>query len=520
MTAHPTELAKFLLQRFDWFCPRLLKVAPKAGGLRVPFAWNAAQVELNRRLEAERQRFGMLRSLIPKARQMGVSAYLDARFFCHAVTQPGTNALVAAHRSDVSSKLFQNVKAYLADMPSQLRPHIAYSNAYELIFDRLGSRYRVMTAGGEAIGRGDTFQRMHLSEVAFFENAADVASGLMRTVGELPGTEIALESTGNGQSGMFYGMCKQAQKDNNEGPWRVHFLPWTLLPEYRVPDHLIPEGWKAPREFEEYARQHRLIRNQIYWYWVQNYGMTTMNGGTPDVIHRLTRQEYPITLEECFLQDSTFAYFPPSRINEALGRRQPPMLTAPKILGVDPSIDANDPCFIADRQGSVIGGRIWGELKSSDPNVQADWIVQAHERFNFDAIAVDSTGLGLALLAGLRLRFGNGDAARRLVLAVNFGAGATKPTAYGNRRAEIIDLFNHWLCDDATGPKALPQDTKLAEEAAAFEWGPGGCRRDETGRLYVTPKEKIRKEIGRSCDRIDACALTFAVDTRIADRRH
>ena len=59
---------------------------------------------------------------------------------------------------------------------------------------------------------------------------------------------------------------------------------------------------------------------------------------------------------------------------------------------------------------------------------------------------------------------------------------------------------------------SMPNDKLLQEEAAAYKWGLGGCRRDEKMRLFMTLKEKIKKEIGRSPDRLDACAVSMAVD--------
>ena len=58
----------------------------------------------------------------------------------------------------------------------------------------------------------------------------------------------------------------------------------------------------------------------------------------------------------------------------------------------------------------------------------------------------------------------------------------------------------------------MPNDKLLQEECAAYKWGQGGCRRDEKARLFMTLKEKIRAEIGRSPDRLDACAVSMAIE--------
>lgn len=486
------------------FASSLLRTTPVEGGRRVPLVFNEVQAKLHENLQEETRRFGVVRALIPKARQMGVSTYTGARFYHRAITRRGTSAIIVAHRADASAKLFAAARALHEDVPPNIRSSTSASNAHELVFDRMGSRIRVATAEGGEIGRSDTFQLMHLSEAAFFKNAEDLASGLLRTVHDVAGTEVIIESTGNGQSGLFYAMCKQAALEQNEGPWRVHFLPWTLRPQYRSPSNRFAVDWKPPPEFAAYGRLHVLDPAQVHWFWTQNHAIATMNGGSPNEIHRLTRQEYPATFEECFLADSTFDFFAPSKVNDAMARETRYLPGSIRILAVDPSINGNDPCFVCDREGETLGRRVWGRLATADQNVQADWLVDKATLLGCEAIVVDATGLGIGLVSALRLRLRSKPIQ---VVPIVFSAGASKPLDYGNRRAEIYDRLRMWI---DTG--ALPNDNDLAVELAQYKWGVGGgCRRDENGRLFMTPKEKIREEIGRSPDRADCAALAMAI---------
>ena len=267
-----------------------------------------------------------------------------------------------------------------------------------MIFDKLKSLYKLASAEGGDIGRSDAFHLLHLSEVAFFDNTEDLSSGLLQTVQDLPGTEIAMESTGNGQSGMFFNMCEEASRQQNRGPWRLHFLPWPLMPEYRM---AAPQGWAGSKEFEEYARMHGLDRDQLYWFWKKNYTIATMNGGQPETIHRLTRQEYPAIYSECFMADSTLDFYPASLVQAAMTAKPAPSAGALKLLCVDPAGDGQDRPFVCDRQGSAIGMRVWGELACRDANVASDWLVATFRRFDMDAILVDGTGgYGRDLVAG------------------------------------------------------------------------------------------------------------------------
>lgn len=491
------------LRDFDLYRERFLRVRPRAGGERVPFILNAAQRVLHARIEAERQTFGMVRALIPKARRMGVSTYTGGRYFHQTATMFGRRAQVVAHRSDSAAGLHREVKEFFNSLPVTVRPHISASNSYELVFDVLKSLYKVASAQGGDIGRSDDFHLLHLSEAAFFDNTEDLSSGLLQTVQNMPGTEIAMESTGNGQSGMFFNMCEEANRQQNKGPWRIHFLPWLVMPEYRTE---LPFGWKAPKDFEDYGRMHGLDREQLYWFWLQNYTIATMNGGQPETIHRLTRQEYPAIYSECFMADSTLDFYPASMVVAAMNRKPAPSAGALKLLCVDPAGDGQDKPFVCDRQGSAIGARVWGELTSRDYNVQADWLVATFVRFDMDAILIDVTGIGKGLVDAVRLRMHRYGPEK--VVAVNFSFGALNDTLYGNRRAELHEKLQRWL----TGDVSMPNDKLMQEEAAAYKWGLSGCRRDEKARLFMTIKEKIKKELGRSPDRWDACAVSMAVD--------
>ena len=497
----PDEAVRDILKSFARYREKFLKIRPREGGERKLFVLNAAQTLLDRRLEHELKTYGRIRALIPKARRMGVSTYIGSRFFYKTATQKGRRAHVVAHRSDSASNLFREVKLFYESLPEPWQPHIGASNARELIFDVLQSVYKVSSAEGGDIGRSDDTHYLHLSEAGFFDNTEDLSSGLLKTVLDQANTEVMFESTGNGASGMFFNMCEQAHSEKNLGLWRLHFLPWHIMPEYTFP---VPEKWEAPREFSDYAKLHGLSRDRIYWFWRQNYDLAIMNGGNVDTIHRLTRQEFPATFMECFSTDSTLDFFPASLVAQAMVGTARPAAGVLKVIAVDPAGDGVDETFVCDREGTAIGKRIWGAIKSGNQNVQADWLVDAYRRFDMDVICIDSTGLGKGLVDATRLRMR--EKADRVV-SVNFSHGAQNSVQFANKRAELHFRFQLWL----NGSVSMPNDKMLQEECAAYKWGTAGCRRDELARLYMTPKEKIRSELGRSPNRLDGVVVSFGV---------
>jgi hypothetical protein len=76
---------------------------------------------------------------------------------------------------------------------------------------------------------------------------------------------------------------------------------------------------------------------------------------------------------------------------------------------------------------------------------------------------------------------------------------ARNPAIYDRARDELVANVEAWMRDGG----ALPEDSKLEQEMHAFEW-----RQAVNGRLKVTPKDVIKKMIGRSPDGFDAVALS------------
>src|ERR1700750_2912890 len=79
-----------------YFAEQYLKIRPKAGSL-VPFVFNPAQVELHRRLEAQKAKTGRVRAIVLKARQMGISTYIAARYYKQTVAQAGLRTIIIGH---------------------------------------------------------------------------------------------------------------------------------------------------------------------------------------------------------------------------------------------------------------------------------------------------------------------------------------------------------------------------------------------------------------------------------------
>ena len=72
--------AERLLGDFEYYAANVLKIRSKAGGL-VPLDLNRAQRIVHTRIETQRHETGRVRAVILKARQPGISTYVEGRLF-------------------------------------------------------------------------------------------------------------------------------------------------------------------------------------------------------------------------------------------------------------------------------------------------------------------------------------------------------------------------------------------------------------------------------------------------------
>jgi hypothetical protein len=177
---------------------RGLASRPLTAGSLTPFRFNPAQQELHRVTEEQKAKTGRVRVIVLKARQLGVSTYVAARFYHKTIRNAGLRTIIIGHEKRASTNLFQLVKRFHEHMPDDYRPSIGTSNAEELLFDKIDSGYLVSVATGEGAARSATAQVLHASEAAFWPDLPEQMAALMQTVPDIDGTEIIIETTANG----------------------------------------------------------------------------------------------------------------------------------------------------------------------------------------------------------------------------------------------------------------------------------------------------------------------------------
>ena len=484
---------------------KCMKIRSKSGAV-VPFEFNKAQQYLDERLTEQKEKTGKIRALVLKGRQQGISTYIGARFYHRTTHSFGTRCFILTHEQNATDNLFDMVARYHEHCPALVKPTTGAANAKELSFSRLDSGYAVGTAGSKAVGRSNTIQLFHGSEVAFWPNAKTHFAGVVQAVPDMDGTEIILESTANGVGGEFHERWQAAEAGLSD--YQAIFIPWFWDPGYR---RLVDADFQMTDEEQEYKELHGLSRGQIAW---RRAKIAELNDPL------LFKQEYPATAAEAFQASGHDSFIKPEAVIRARKNTVDPI--GPLIIGADPARFGDDRFSIAYRQGRKLlkiesrGGKkkdIDGKSsggKALDVVGGANWIRQIIDEANPDRVFIDVGGLGAGvydLLASW------GGKYKSKCVQVNFGSapqdntetlpdGTVRPGA-GNRRAEMWKRSREWL-DDVAGVD-IPDSDALQADAC----GPG-YRYDANQRLWLEKKEDMRARGLRSPDEWDAVVLTFA----------
>jgi hypothetical protein len=274
------------------YIEKYIKIRNKEGKI-VNFSLNTPQQKLYDIIKEQKRAKKPVRIIILKARQMGFSTLTESILFKETVTKFNRRTGIITHKATATANLFNMSKLMLDCLPDELKPSVKRSNAQELIFDNengtgLKSKIKCMTAGSSGVGRSDTFDNLHLSELAFWEgDVTATLTGLFQAVPNLPDTMIIIESTANGFE-KFKELWDQAVEGEND--FIPLFVAWYELPEYSMPY----SGFTLTEEEETLKELYNLTNDQLEWRrWC------IRNNCQNDI--EQFKQEYPSCPEEAFI---------------------------------------------------------------------------------------------------------------------------------------------------------------------------------------------------------------------------
>jgi hypothetical protein len=348
-----------------------------------------------------------------------------------------------------------------------------------LNFDLLDSGYKVGTARTKGTGRSSTLQFFHGSEVGHWANADEHAAGVMQAVPDLPGTEMYLESTGNGPGNFFHRTWQQAEA--GESDFVPVFIPWFWQDEYRR----APEaGFAASPEEAALKSFFGLDDAQLSW---RRAKIVELGSET------LFKQEYPCTAAEAFQFSGTESFIPAELILKA--RKENVMPAGPLVVGVDPARFGDDRTAIAFRRTRKVT-KVDCYTKKDTMEVAGicSRILKNHQPA---MMFIDVVGIGAGVVDRLR-ELGWGSK----ITPVNAGGKANREKLYVNKGAEMWGDMKKWLED---GPVQIPDDDALQADLQNR-----GFKYDSNQRLVMEKTEDMKKRGLRSPDMAVSVALTFS----------
>lgn len=493
-----TEKEKRLRLRddYEFYASRCLFIRTKAEGLK-PFELNKAQRYIHQRIEDQRKETGKVRTIILKGRQQGCSTYVEGRFMWRTTHTKGVKAFILTHEEDASQNLFTMSKRYYEHLPPFVKPEIHASNAKELLFTHLDSGYQIGTAGNKSVGRSQTNQFFHGSEVAFWPNAAEHAKGILQTVPDAKGTEVIYESTANGVGNFFHQQWKLAE--SGEGDFQAIFVPWFWQSEYTKS---APGGFRLTPEEDDLRVYYDLNVDQMYW---RRQKIVELSSGGKDGEFAFM-QEYPMNAAEAFQVSGGNGLIQQEVIVKA--RKTTVKGSGPLIVGVDPSRGGDRFSLIKRHGRKAYDKRSW---KGEEINKLGKAVSKCKAVLDEVCPVAGKVPDMMFIDAG-----GGSDLVDRLhelgyekrVKAIYFGSSPLDELKYKNKRGEMWGLLAEWLSDENLEVD-IPDDDELQADLSASPYD-----RDSHDRIVLWKKERIKEKYGFSPDDGDALALTHAEPVR------
>lgn len=324
------------LRLYNDYAENYLKIRDDDGKVLF-FKLNSIQQKVYRIIQGLQAQNEPVRLVVLKARQQGISTFVEGLIFHDSATRLNRRSLIVSHEPDSTDHLFDMCKNFYDNLPEWLTPTIHRSNRKNLVFEQfdaktkrviggLSSRIDVITASKKE-PRSKTLSNFHGSEVAFWERPERFMTGAMQMIPDKPDTTIILESTANGIGGYFYDIFWDAWNKKNN--FTAIFLPWHEFAEYSRP--LESADFTLTEDEKKLKLKYNLTDEQVNWrrFTIRNKCRNDMN-----VFH----QEYPMTPEEAFISSGSPKFNvenlrimynhrkPPQWIGDINGKREPQLL--------------------------------------------------------------------------------------------------------------------------------------------------------------------------------------------------
>lgn len=295
------DLKEKLLDRW-WRLNNLYYILDKNGN-KILFKPNRAQ----RRYLKSRH----YTNVILKSRQMGFSTIIQIDMLDRSLFNNSWNAGIIAQDRETAEDIFENkIKFAFDNLPEALKA----------VFEtKQDSKRKLQFANSSTITvgtslRGGTLQQLHVSELGkiaakYPEKAREIRSGALNTVAL--GQLIDIESTAEGQEGVFYDMVQLSRRQTDQAnakkshlrpmQWKFHFFAWHEDPAYMTDPTGVTIPARLNSYFDKLNKQYgiKLLPGQKAWYTLKEEEQGA----------ELMKREYPSHADEAFEHSVEGAYY-------------------------------------------------------------------------------------------------------------------------------------------------------------------------------------------------------------------
>lgn len=303
LTKEQEELKEYLSdERRRLFSWKLYRIKDK-NAQDIPFIPNEHQEDLY----SEKHK----RNIIPKARQLWFSTFIDIYLLDKCLFKDNVNALIIAHDKESVVKIFQDKVKYAWDrLPDRLKNcyQVKTDRSNELSFSVDGKSWSTIRVASS--GRSWTYQYVHISEfwkmcAKYPQKADEVNTGTLEAVPI--DWEVYIESTAEWDQWLFYEWTMEAEHNRQKAKrlekleYKIHFYAWWLEEEYTVSDDAdvaITQDYQNYFSVLENEYGIELTTWQKKWYILKHKQKKDK-----------MKQEYPSVLKECFEVSIEWSYY-------------------------------------------------------------------------------------------------------------------------------------------------------------------------------------------------------------------
>ena len=282
----------------------------------IPFRLNPVQQRIMHTKQAAEARGLKPRFIVLKARREGITTLEQADSFHKVATRPLQQVVTLAHDDKATELIFRIADLFYQKLPVEFKPRrLAEHNKRDLNFPGLRSLFYISTAGSRATGRGDTLNKFHGSEVAWWKGDVTTHRNLLAGLTQAASHgEGVLESTPNGIGNLFHELWQGARNGTND--WIPMFFTWWDDPTNRIglnTEQSLDIMQHLSDEEKNLVARKKLDAGQIAW-----------RREMQKELKHLFSQEHPEDDVTCFLV-SGMSFFDKPLIAKILGRCMPPL---------------------------------------------------------------------------------------------------------------------------------------------------------------------------------------------------